>query len=389
MERQWSNFTRAAVIGISLILIGWLIYAIRPIINPLIIAALVAYVLHPLVNLVQTRTRVGHKWAVSLVYFSCLILLIVIPSALTPVAIRQIQGLSGSLINIEAQLETALAKPVSIAGHQLHLGQLLADFLKATSESLTPAAEDALAVLETTSISLVWLLVILVSAYYFLLDWEALRSWLVRLAPESAQDDIRRLLHEMGIIWQAYLHGTFVLMLIVALVFTVAWLAIGLPGAIALGLLTGVLTVIPEIGPAIAAMLAVLVAFFQGSDFLPLSNFWFATLVFAIYFVLIQIKSIWLRPRIMGRFLHMNEGLIFVAIIGAAVLWGILGALIIVPVLATIGLISRYVRCRLLYLEPWPENLAPLSPPGEQPAEPEVPMLLEGAMPIDSNRNIL
>jgi predicted PurR-regulated permease PerM len=72
--------------------------------------------------------------------------------------------------------------------------------------------------------------------------------------------------------------------------------------------------------------------------------------------VLIQFKAVWLRPRVMKHFLHMNEGLIFVAIIGATMVWGILGALVIVPVMATIGKVGHYMRCRLLYLDPWPES---------------------------------
>jgi predicted PurR-regulated permease PerM len=170
-------------------------------------------------------------------------------------------------------------------------------------------------------------------------------------------------------------------MLIVGVVFTIVWLILGLPGAVALGILTGVLTVIPEVGPTIAAILAVLVAFFQGSDFLPISNFWFALLVFAVYFVLIQIKAIWLRPRIMGRFLNMNEGLIFVAIIAAAVLWGILGALIIVPLLATFGALGRYVRCRLLRLEPWPEPpQAKMTPPPVVASEEDIELVDEAEL---------
>ena len=102
--------------------------------------------------------------------------------------------------------------------------------------------------------------------------------------------------------------------------------------------------------------------------------------VFGIYFVLIQIKSIWLRPRIMGYFLSMNEGLIFVAIIGAVVLWGILGALIIVPLLATMGAIGHYVRCRLLNLDPWPEDVTyATSPPADLPSDEELAQTLPGA----------
>jgi predicted PurR-regulated permease PerM len=147
-------------------------------------------------------------------------------------------------------------------------------------------------------------------------------------------------------------------MLIMAVVFIIIGLAIGLPGAVALGLLTGLLSMVPELGPAVAGVLSVLVALFEGSNYLPISNFWFAVLVGIIYLVVMQIKSLWLRPVVMGRFMHMNTGLVFVAIIGAAILQGVLAALIILPILATVGIIGYYVRCKLLNLEPWPDSEA-------------------------------
>jgi len=355
-KTQWSNLTRIVIITIGLIVAGWLLYAFRSMVSPLIIAVLVAYVLHPAVELAERRFKLQRKWAVALVYFCTLAVVITIPSALTPIAIVRVKSFLDRLVNVEAQLETMLAEPIIFAGLELHPGQSLADILNITGESLTSVAGGTRTIVENTSVTLLWLLVILVSVYYLLLDGARLRDWLVRLAPGSAQADMSRLLGEIDIIWRAYLRGTFVLMLVVGVVFTLAWLAIGLPGAIVLGVLTGLLTVIPEIGPAIAALLAVLIAFFQGSNTLPLSSPWFAVLVFSIYFVLIQIKAIWLRPRVMKHFLHMNEGLIFVAIIGAAIVWGILGALIIVPLMATARVVGRYVRCRLLYLEPWPQE---------------------------------
>jgi predicted PurR-regulated permease PerM len=362
MQTEWSTFTRAVVVSIGILICSWLLYLIWPIIDPLIIAALLAYVLNPLVRLLQRRARLARKWAAAIVYFSGLVLMITIPGALTPLAITQVRGLVGRLTHIEAQIEATLAEPLVFAGQSLHLGQLLSDFLKMTSTSLASLNERTLTVLETTSMGLVWLLVILVSLYYFLSDGDKLIDWLVRLAPATIHADLRRLLREIDVVWQAYLRGTLVLMIIVGLVFTILWLAIGVPGAAALGPLAGVLTVIPDIGPTAVAVLAVLIAFFQGSNVLPLSNFWFAVLVLGIYFVLIQFKSIWLRPRIMKSFLHLNEGLIFVSIVAATIFWGILGALVIVPLLATLAVLGRYVRCRLLHLPPWPEQTANNSP---------------------------
>jgi len=353
---QWSSLTRTVVIAVGLVLIGWLLYAFRPLASPLIVAALLSYTLNPLVNVVQRRSRLSRKWAVPLVYLVGLTVVVTIISVLTPVLVGRVRIFLMGLVNIETQLETLLSEPIIFAGQELHLGLIVADLLNVTGESLTSVAEGTRTVLEVTSISLLWLLLVLVSVYYFLLDGEKLRGWLVRLAPDSTQADIHRLLDEIGVIWRAYLRGTFALMIVVGVVFTIVWLTIGLPGAVVLGVLTGLLTIIPDVGPAIVAVLAVLMAYFQGSNVLPISNFWFATLVFAIYFVLIQIKAIWLRPRVMKHFLHMNEGLIFVAIIGATMVWGILGALVIVPLMATIARVGRYIRCRLLHLDPWPES---------------------------------
>lgn len=356
MTMQWDKPTRIVVLCVCLALTGWFVYLIRPIIAPIIIAALLAYLLSPLVKVVQTRLRLRRGFAVTLVYFFSLAMLFVIPSVLMPEAVEQAGGLYDDLVKMEAQLEIFLTKPIAVMGQELHLGQMLVDVLKRVNQSLIPTAEGAMVVLETTSASLVWLLIILISVYYFLINGESLRNWFVGLAPRTLQPDVWRLLAEVDALWQAYLRGTLLLMNIVGIVFSVVWMAVGLPGALILGILAGLLTVIPDLGPAIVAIVAVAVALFKGSNFLPLSNFSFALLVFVIYFVLIQIKSIWLRPRIMGHFLHLNEGLVFVAILGAAFLWGILGALVIVPVIATISVIGHYLWCRILGLNPWPET---------------------------------
>jgi predicted PurR-regulated permease PerM len=85
-----------------------------------------------------------------------------------------------------------------------------------------------------------------------------------------------------------------------------------------------------------------------------------------------QVKALWLRPLIMGRFLHLNTGLVFVAIIGAALISGILAALIILPLLVTVGQIGRYVRCKLLNLDPWLSERHPLATETTNPEVPEV-----------------
>jgi predicted PurR-regulated permease PerM len=156
-------------------------------------------------------------------------------------------------------------------------------------------------------------------------------------------------------IWMAYLRGQIVLMLIVGVVFTIVWLIMGIPGALVLGVIAGLFTLVPDVGPFIAVMLAAGVALLEGSSWIPLSNFWIAGLVIAIYLVLINAKNFFLRPIIMGRSVHMNEGLVFIVIIVATILEGILGALLVVPLLASVIVIVRYLRRKILGLPAFDE----------------------------------
>jgi predicted PurR-regulated permease PerM len=154
----------------------------------------------------------------------------------------------------------------------------------------------------------------------------------------------------------AYLRGQIVLMVVVGIVFTIAWIIIGIPGALVLGMAAGFFTLIPDVGPFIAMVLAFGVAMLEGSSWIPLSNSWVAGIVVVVYLVLINLKNFFLRPYIMGRSLHMNEALIFIAILTATILEGIMGALLVVPVMASTVVIFEYLRRRILGLPPFEED---------------------------------
>ncbi|MCA9932791.1 MAG: AI-2E family transporter [Ardenticatenaceae bacterium] len=349
---RWSLPTRFYILAIVLILVGAFLYWIRPLLSPMIVAALVAYMLYPLVVRAERHPKISHNTAVTLVYLPFVAILIATPSTLIPNLARQVETLSDELQLIVTQLETWLAEPFVFFGLTISQEQLI-NFLNQATASFAPAADQAIQVIEATSTSLIWLLLILVTAFYLMRDWRSLYDWMFRLIPPQEEADLQRLLFEINTTWRAYLRGTLMLMFMMGIFFTILGLALGLPGAVAIGLMTGLLSIIPELGPMIAGILASLVALIQGSNYLPMSNFWFAVLIAAIYVVVMQLKSFWIRPLVMGRFMHMNTGLVFIAIIGAALLSGILAALVVLPVIASVSLIGHYIRCRLLDISPW------------------------------------
>lgn len=362
VPKPWSRAFRYWLLTLIIVLFSLLAWYAREAISPLIIAALIAYVLTPVVDFLKDRTRMSHSLSAGIVFFLGLGSLIGLPALLIPVLLTETQTLLTDLEDIFIQVQGYLAKPIVLLGFHFQLEQLSPDLPQLFSDSLGGITENAFYLLEATTVNFLWILVILVTIYSLLRDWVLLRNWVFHMLPEDYQSDARHLYEDIKHVWRGYLRGNLALMGVVGVVFSIAWLAIGMPGALILGLITGLLTIIPDLGPAIAVGLAVIVALFEGSNYLHISNLLFALIVIGVYGVLINIKNIWLRPLIFGRSVHMHDGVVFVAIIAAVVLQGILGALVVIPVLASLGVLGKYVYRRLIGLPPFELPPVPANP---------------------------
>ena len=350
-NNKWSTPARylTLILGIAF-LVGLSWYA-RAIFQPLITAGLIAYIMMPAVTMLKNK-GMKHKLAVNLVYFVLFSLVLASPVIFVPELLSQLQVFSDDLLRIYEQARDFINEPILVGTFMLDMGSYFPELENSIANLLNSLPERTLHLIESASRNTAWFFVIVVAVYYLLLDWDKLRELIIRQAPKAYQRDARTIFLEIKQIWAAYLRSQIALMIIVGIVFSIAWLAIGLPGALIIGILAGILTIIPDLGPLIAAIVAIAVALLEGSLYLPLSNFWFAMLVLAIYMVLINLKNIWLRPRLMGRSVRLHEGLVFIAIIAAVLLQGILGAIVIVPVIASALAIGRYLKAGILGTEP-------------------------------------
>lgn len=367
MDHSWSKTSRYFLLSLTLIGVIWFVAAARALIGPLVISALLAYVLNPAVILFTEKAKFPRKWVVLIVYLASLAILVTLAVIFAPIIPDQITNLVQELQRIIIQLEEPLAQPIQFLGFQIPLDSLLADPAVLSADFVRP--DVILGVVQTASENLAWILVILVTTYFILQDWPLLREWLLDLSPAFCADDVRRLYGEVSAVWQKYLLGQLRLMIIVGVVTGLGAAAIGLPGAAAFGLLAGILDVILTVGPTVAMAVAALVAFFAGSLFLPISNGWFTLVVIALFLLIKLMEDVWLRPRVMGSTLKMHPAVVFIAIMGSLALAGILVALIIIPVVGSVSIIGRYVYCRILEIEPWPAELAAEPEHEKTPAE--------------------
>ena len=355
-DNQWSSPVRYLVFGLIALLFALLLWYARRVFEPLIIAAFIAYLIHPVVNFLTSHTRLSRKSAVNLVFTVTLLLVIGTPASLTSIFFDESSQVVTDILHIYNQLIVWLEQPKVIPGIPIDFGQFANQLNQFRATFVSSLTNQAFQILGKTSLGAVWVLVILVAVYYLLAEWPRLREGFIGSFPEKYTPELNEPYQRVRRIWMSYLRGQIVLMLMVGVAFTIAWTVLGVPGALVLGVIAGFLTLIPDVGPFLAAMLAVGVALLEGStwSWMPTSHLIVGLIVLAVYIILITIKNFWVRPVIMGRSVQMHESLVLISILLATVLWGILGVLIIVPVLASLVVILDYLRRRILGMPPFP-----------------------------------
>jgi predicted PurR-regulated permease PerM len=220
---------------------------------------------------------------------------------------------------------------------------------------VSPIASRTVSFLIDLASGFAWLIFILIVSFYLLKDTGRLVRSLENLVPVDYREEVHRLLREITIIWNAFLRSQLVLCAVVGTVVGVALAIVGVRNALILAIIAGILEIIPNIGPTIAAIPAILIAYFQGSAHLPLSNGWFAILVIGLYVVIQQLENNFLVPRIIGRSLNLHPLVVIIGVIAGASLAGILGIFLAAPILASLRIVGNYVYRKLLDLEPFDE----------------------------------
>jgi hypothetical protein len=139
-----------------------------------------------------------------------------------------------------------------------------------------------------------------------------------------------------------------------------------MPGALIFAILAGLLEVVPNLGPILAMIPAVIVALIQGSDVmrdLGINNLGFAAITVGIYFLIQQLENNILVPRIIGDSVNLHPIIVICAVAVGLTTAGILGALMAPPVAASFRVLGSYVHAKLLDYPPFEGRPLSKGPP--------------------------
>jgi len=356
---HWPPQTKLIVSLLVLAFLIYLLFRFSAAIPPLILAIILANIIAPGVTRIQEQLRVQRGLATLFAYLILLLFVVIVPVVIFPPLAAQLDLLNLDIQLILEQLRLGLSQEFHLFGVVID-GNSLVEQLSASFQGLTqPFIGQSLVFLVDVITSVVWVVFILVISFYLVKDGPALRAWIEGLPPPEYRQDFIRLRDEVGLIWGSFFRGQLVLGLVVAIIFTASGFILGLPFALAMGILAGLMEFLPSVGHAIWITTASILAFFLGSTWLPLPNWIFMLLIIGLHTAFTQFDLNYLIPRIIGRSVHLPPLVVILGIVAGAVTAGVLGIPLAAPTIASARVIGRYIYANLFDLDPFPAQPAP------------------------------
>ena len=364
---RWPSQAKIIISLLALILFVYLLSRFSIALPPLILAVILAYLLSPLVAKLQLQFKIPRGLATVLAYLLLLVMLILLPLILLPPLASQLMALNLDIRMGLRQFTNLLSRQYIIFGQVIDGSALLKQVGSSFMGFAEPFIGQTVFFLVDIISSVVWIVFILVVSFYLVKDGPKIRKWLENLPPPQFREDYVRLRDEISLIWGSFFRGQLILAAVVAVLLSLSGIILGLPFALAMGILAGLLEFLPSIGHGIWLTIAVLLSFFLGSTWLPLPNWTFALLVIGLHLVYQQFDLNYLIPRIIGHSVHLPPLVVILGIVAGAVTAGVLGILLAAPTIASGRVIARYTYANLFDLDPFP----PLAPPAMQEPDPE------------------
>ena len=323
-----STIVRAVAVVIAAALILYLIYLLRRPIGWIFVAGFIAIALMAPVNILCRH--MPRPLGIALVYLT----LVAAPFLLMALMVPPLLGEAASLVdNLPAYARDVQA---FVEGNQT-LRRLDADYqiaqnLQQRAEELPAQIDNAAGVLGNVGLGLVnsifAVVTILILSIFMLVSGPAWARAVIRLQPAQRGERLERTLRAMAGAVGGYVAGAILQALVAGVLAFIVLTLIGMPFALPLAFLVGLFDLIPLVGATIAAVLVGLVTLFV--------DFPTATIVWAIWSVVYQqVENSVIQPQIQRRAAAVHPFVVLVAVLFGSTLFGILGALLAIPVAAS------------------------------------------------------
>jgi len=326
----------------------WLLWLLAPVLTPFFLAAILAYMLQPLVWRLD-RHGVPRSLAVLLMLLLEALVLVVLALTVLPMFLREISQAAGQLPDFLDRMDATLAPWIKDkTGIAINLD---ADSIKEWLQEMVKTTEGlGSQVLNSLRLGGLGLLGLLANAvlvpvvqFYLMRDWEGLLGRVVALIPPAWRPTVRNFTAEADEAMAQYLHGQMLVILVMAVFYTTGLWLTGLEFFLPIGIITGVLVFVPYLGSISGFFMATFAAMMQFTDWT--SMLW----VWGVFVMGQMLEGYVVVPRLVGERIGLHPLAVIFALLAFGQVFGFMGLLLALP--ASAVLMVALKRLRTGYLD--------------------------------------
>lgn len=331
----------------AIVLVVWLL---GPVLTPFVVAAVLAYALTPLVNKLDRAWggSVPRLLAVVMVELLFIITVLAIALLIVPILAKEIPLLREQLPILAERLNVWAAPLLKSFGINIALDvasvkAFVLKYLNANVDDGISALLSSLKVGGSVALALIGNAILIpVALFYLLMDWENFVSRAVQLVPPRMRSAFDGFMDEADDVLGQYLRGQMLVMLVLAIFYTIGLALFGLDLALPIGVFTGLAIFIPYIGFGVGLILALL------AGLLEFASIKAVVMVAAVYGSGQLIESLFLTPRLVGERIGLHPLAVIFALLAFGQLFGFVGVLIALPASAVLLVAIRRIQSKYL-----------------------------------------
>lgn len=300
------------LVNLGILFSLFLLFQVRNIVVLVFLAFILMTALHPFVNKLHRSLKIPRALSISIAYLTFVATLFLLVAVVVP-------PLASELVQ--------LVRTLDIPYFQEEIRKLSTDITQISGllDSVGTSAGVIFDLISQTFGALFTVLTLLVISIYMMIDRPDLHKKIIWFTQKKkhldmAENYLNDLEHQLG----GWVRGQFVLMLIIGSVTYVVLLLMGIPYALPLAIMAGLLEIVPNLGPVIASIPAIVLAYFTGGPVL-------AGVTTLFYVLIQQLENNLIVPRIMKQSADVNPLVAMIIILVGLQLGGVIGALISVP----------------------------------------------------------
>lgn len=349
----------------------WLVWLLSPVLSPFVLGALLGWLGDPLVDRLERAGR-SRNAAVLLVFTAMTLFVVLGLVLLVPLIQEQITTLIDSIPGYQQWIiSTAMPWVEARTGMEitgwLDLNHLV-ELIRSNWESAGGFASSLLGYMSRSGFALIAMAaniaLLPVVTFFALRDWDLLIARVSSLIPRDHLQTVTRLATQSSDVLSGFLRGQFLVMLALGVIYAVGLWGVGLDLGILIGIIGGILTFVPYVGPATVLVLGCIAAIVQYGDWQHVAA------VLVVFGVGQLVESYWLTPKLVGDRIGLHPVAVIFAVLAGGQLFGFLGMLIALPSAAVANVLLRYAEDRYTHSRLYAGAPSPMIMVGDEPTPP-------------------